>query len=80
MLKVYVGVRSAGGRLEATLSDNSLPTYVDTSLVNTTGSSNRVYTFSYKAASAGKTLTVKWILDQSFSSSSAVTLQAATAF
>jgi hypothetical protein len=77
-LKVYLGLWSAGGRFEASLSDNSAPVYVDTSLVNSTATSNRVYTLTYQAASTGKTLTVKWTVNQTFNAWSNVTFQAAT--
>ncbi len=80
-LKMYVGLWAAGGRFEASLSDGSAPVYVDTSLVNASDTSNRVYTLSYQAASAGQTLTVRWTLNQAlgaFSQYSNVTLQAAS--
>jgi hypothetical protein len=78
ILKVYVGLWSAGGKFEAALSDNSAPGYVDTSLVNSTGTINRVYTLNYNAASAGQTITIKWTVNQTFNAWSNVTLQAAT--
>lgn len=74
-LKVYVGVYVATGKIEATLSDGSAPAYVDTSLVSNTGTANAVYTLTYKAASAGKTLTVKWTQNAGTGN---VTWQAAT--
>ncbi|MFN0279803.1 MAG: hypothetical protein ACKVRN_14585 [Pyrinomonadaceae bacterium] len=77
-LKVYVGVYAAGGRFEASLSDGSAPDYVDTSLVNTTSTSNGVYTLNYSAASAGQTLTIRWIANETFNQFGNVTLQAAT--
>jgi hypothetical protein len=77
-LKVYLGLWAAGGRFEASLSDNSAPGYVDTSLVNSTATTNQVFTLTYRAASAGKTLTVKWTANQTFNSWSNVTLQGAT--
>src|SRR5215207_4736822 len=46
-LKVYVGVWSAQGRLEASLSDGSAPDYVDDSMLNTSATTNGVYTISY---------------------------------
>ncbi len=77
-LKLYVGVWSAGGRLEASLSDGSAATYVDTSLVNNTATSNAVYTLNYQAASAGQTLTVRWTVNSIVNQWSNATLQAAT--
>ena len=77
-LKVYVGLWAAGGRLEASLSDGSAPVYIDTSLLNSGGTSNGVYTLNYQAGSAGQTLTVKWTVGTVFNQWSNVTLQAAT--
>jgi RHS repeat-associated protein len=65
-VKVYVGVWGAQGKLEATLSDSSASAYVDTSVTDPGGSSDgiaRVYTLTYRAASAGQTLTVKWTVE-----------------
>ena len=76
-LKVYVGLWAAGGRFEANLSDGSAATFVDTSLVNSGGTSNRVYTINYQAGSAGQTLIIKWTADTVFNNWSNVTLQAA---
>ena len=59
-LIVHVGGYSSGGTLTAHLSDQSAADYVDvTSTVN--GSYDRNYTINYSAASAGQTLTVKWV-------------------
>lgn len=77
-LKLYVGVWAAGGKLEATLSDGSAPTFVDTSVVSTNATSNAVYTLNYQAASPGATLTVKWTANTTYNAWSNVTLQAAT--
>jgi hypothetical protein len=77
-LKLYAGLWSASGRLEATLSDGSAPSFVDTTLSNTSDTSNRVYILKYRARSAGQMLTVKWTLNTAYSSWSNVTLQAAT--
>jgi hypothetical protein len=79
-LKLYVGLWAAGGRLEASLSDGSAPVFTDTSLTNSSGTTNRVYTLNYKAASAGQTLTVKWTVNATFNTYGNVTLQAATLF
>ena len=77
-LKVYVGVQAAGGRFEASLSDGSAPFYVDTSLINASGVTNRVYTLNYKAASPGQTITVKWTVNSAFDSSGGISVQGAT--
>jgi len=77
-LKMYVGLWAAGGRFEASLSDGSAPTYVDTSISNSAGTSNGVYTLNYQAGSPGQTLTVKWFVNTTFNQWSNVTLQGAT--
>jgi hypothetical protein len=79
-LRLYVGVWAAGGRLEARLSDGSAPAYIDTSLLNPTDTSNRVYTIAFKAASSGQTLTLKWTTNAVYNQWSNVTLQSATVF
>ncbi|BDI32087.1 hypothetical protein CCAX7_41380 [Capsulimonas corticalis] len=56
-LRVYVGTNAANGTLSAHLSDSSAPDYTNSSLAQ---NSNGVYTLTYRAASAGQTLTVKW--------------------
>ena len=77
-LKVYVGLWAAGGKFEASLSDGSATAYLDTSLMDSTTTSNVVYTLNYKAASAGRTLTIKWTVNSIFNNWSNVTLQGAT--
>ena len=77
-LKIYVGLWSAGGKFEASLSDGSAPAFVDTSLANSSATSTRVYTLSYSAGSSGQALTVKWTVNTTFNAWSNVTLQAAT--
>jgi hypothetical protein len=59
-LKVYLGLYRARGDFEATLSDGSAPAYMNSTLSSSSGSSNRVYTVAYAAASPGKTLRVRW--------------------
>ncbi|MCM3874547.1 MAG: peptidoglycan DD-metalloendopeptidase family protein [Pyrinomonadaceae bacterium] len=78
VLRLYVGLWAAQGRLEVSLSDGSAPVYIDTSLINSTSTSNRFYTLNYRAGSAGQILTVKWTVAGTFNSWSNVTLQAAT--
>jgi hypothetical protein len=75
-LRVYLGLWSARGRFEASLSDGSAPTYIDTSLNNATSTSNGVYTVSFCAASAGQTLTIKYTAHST--SIGNVTLEGAT--
>lgn len=77
-LKLYVGVSSAGGRLEASLSDGSAAPFIDTSLVNPSRQSTRVYILNYSAASPGQTLTVRWTVNAAYGNWPNVTLQAAT--
>lgn len=75
-LRVYVGARNGSARMVAHLSDGSAADYVDTSLVCDPDQTKlAAYTFTFKAASAGQTLTVTYTLD---STAGNVTLQAAT--
>lgn len=74
-LKLYVGLWSAQGKLQATLSDASAMPYTDSSLINLSSTSNGVYTIAFKAASNGQTLKVKWTM---LSGQGNVTLEAAT--
>jgi uncharacterized membrane protein len=75
-LRLYVGASGAQGKIVAHLSDDSAPDYVDTSLNNGSGATVGLYTLTYKAASAGQTLTVTYI--QNNNTSGNVFLQAAT--
>jgi Bacterial Ig domain/IPT/TIG domain len=78
-LRVYVGVWMARGRLEASLSDESATTFVDTHLVNQNGTTNGVYTIAFSAASAGQTLTIKYTVQSNyFTPFGNVALEAAT--
>ncbi len=63
-LIVHVGGYLSGGRLTAHLSDGSAVDYSDTAATATNVNDNydRNYTLTYKAASAGQTLTVMWIM------------------
>ncbi|PWT79796.1 MAG: hypothetical protein C5B58_12870, partial [Acidobacteria bacterium] len=72
-LIVHVGGWESGGTLTASLSDNSAPNFTD---VTTTsgGQYDRNYTLTYKASSAGQTLTVTWVMT---SGTGNVTLNAA---
>jgi len=78
-LKIYVGLFAARGRFEASLSDNSARSFIDTSLFNVYGNNYRVYTLDYKAASPGQQLIIRHTADQVFDAISGnVTIQSAT--
>ena len=68
-LKLYVGVFSARGQLQAYLSDSSAPAYADTTLKNFYGQTARAYTLKYTAASENQTLIVRYTDDGQFDSS-----------
>src|ERR1043166_384562 len=59
---VYVGVYSGQGEINATLSDNSAPPYVEASLSYNGNGASRVYVLNYAASSAGQNLRVTWRL------------------
>src|SRR5439155_14888193 len=61
VLHVYVGVRNFRGQIRAQLSDGSAADVVDSSLFSA-ATADGVYTIAYKAASAGQTLTVTWLV------------------
>ncbi len=78
-LKLYVGLWSAQGKLEATLSDGSAAPYVDTGLNSNTGTKNGAYTILFKAGSTGQTLKLRYtLLTNHFAPHGNVTLEAAT--
>jgi len=77
-LKVYVGLYKGRAKLEATLSDASAPLYTDSSLNSPSTTNNGVYTVSYRAASDGQALSVKYTLLSKYDSFGNVTLEAAT--
>jgi uncharacterized repeat protein (TIGR01451 family) len=78
-LKVYVTVWGAQGKLEAILSDGSAAAFIDTSLAHTTGVNVAgVYNLTYRAASAGQTLTIRWTVASLTNTFGNVTLSAAT--
>jgi hypothetical protein len=78
-LKLYVGAWYAQGYFRAWLSDGSAPTYADFQTGPIEGTKNYVYTISYKAASAGQTLTVSYTMGaRNFPPNDNITLQAAT--
>ena len=60
--KAFCGVWRAQGKLEATLSDGSAPVVAATKDgVDPEAGDNVTFTLRYRAASAGQTLTLKWI-------------------
>jgi hypothetical protein len=63
-LIVHVGGYLSGGRLTAHLSDGSAVDYSDLAAASTDVSNNydRNYTLTYRAAGAGQTLTVTWVM------------------
>ena len=73
-LYLYVGGWNSGGQLTAHLSDGSAADIVDASFSSATTQYKAVYALSYRAASAGQTLTVQWT---QVSGVGNVTLQAA---
>jgi hypothetical protein len=77
-LKVYVGVFAGGGRFETWLSDNSAPSYTDTTLANRTNGPGGVYAIEFSADLPGQWLMVRWTLASQHDPTANVTLQAAT--
>lgn len=63
-LVIYVGTANATGKLTATLSDRSAPDYVNAGITRITKSWDGYYTLTYRAASAGQSLTVQWTVDR----------------
>lgn len=80
ILRLYVGLWAATGKMEATLSDGSAPAVIDTSFSNQSNVSHALFTINFKAASAGQTLTVKYTLIGTYISGGNVTLDSATLF
>ena len=60
-LILHVGGWSSGGTLTAQLSDGSAAAYQDVTTTSS-GSFYRNYTLTYRAANAGQTLTVTWVM------------------
>ncbi len=79
-LRLYLGGHNSMGRLTAHLSDRSAPDYVDAGFSSMSALYEVEYTLTYRAASAGGTLTLTWIELKSFGGGSKddVTLQSAT--
>ena len=59
-LKAYVGTYGAGGKFQASLSDNSAPAYMDSSLTNVSNGPGGVYTITFAGRSSGSVLRIKW--------------------
>lgn len=79
-LKLYVGAWYGQARLEASLSDGSAATFVNTS-INACGggAAYGVYTINFKADSVGQTLKVRYtLLSDCFAPNGKVALQSAT--
>jgi hypothetical protein len=62
-LTIYAGGAFGSGRFTATLSDGT--TYVSPTVGNRWGSYDATLTLTFRAASAGKTVTVTWLADGS---------------
>jgi hypothetical protein len=75
VVRVYVGVYIAQGRFNATLSNSSIPAFVDDSLEDASGTTNGVYTLLVSGG-AGQVLHVEWTLEKSDAGN--ITLQAVT--
>ena len=81
-LRLYVGAWAARARLEATLSDGSVPAYVNSDIDNNNVGPIRqdpsyVYTIEYAAASPGQSLKIRYSNIRTYSASGNVTLQSA---
>jgi hypothetical protein len=77
-LKVYVDAYLVHGQIVAHLSDASSPDYVDSTLNSLTSTAQGAYTFIYKAASSGQTLSVTFTNINTNVSGGNLALQAAT--
>jgi hypothetical protein len=76
-LKVYVGARLAKGRFEASLSGGAAPAYVSY-VDQTSDKTTVVFTLDYRAASAGQTLKIRYVLDTAYTATkSNITLEGA---
>src|SRR4051794_11950908 len=62
-LTVWVHAHGGEGKLTASLSDGSAPTFTDTSVGDGGHNAPGVYQLDYASASPGRTLTVTWTLD-----------------
>ncbi|MCX7709740.1 MAG: stalk domain-containing protein [Clostridia bacterium] len=77
-LRLYLGAWKAKGKVTATLSDGSATEY-NSYIDSSSGTTCKVISINFKAASSSQTLTVKYVIDQAYDSSYGnITLQAAT--
>ena len=60
-IKVYVGGWQSGGTLTASMSDGSVPNYVDSTPKNKRDSYNANYTITFKTVSSGARLNIDWV-------------------
>ena len=76
-LKLHLGAWQAKGKLDVRLSDASAPAYI--TYINNTADpvTTQIVTLSYRAASAGQTLTIQYTIDTDYGSGN-IALQAAT--
>ncbi len=75
-LKVYVGAKNVSGTFKATLSDGSAPVYM-TQVEKLNGITSQVISLNFKAASAGKKLTVRYVLTAKPGSTGWISLESA---
>ena len=71
---VYVGVKTARGRLEATLSDGSAVPY-EVFVDKTSGKKTEAITVNYRAASSTQTLTINYTMDATYNPSGMVSIE-----
>jgi hypothetical protein len=78
-LRIYVGLYGSQGNFQSWLSDFSALAFTDTTLSNAFGNSYAVYTLTYRAATNGQRLNVRYVSQDLFDADFGnVTLQAAT--
>jgi hypothetical protein len=75
-LRLYLGAWNGRGRFQATLSDGSAPSVVDTSFSAGSAGGGGTFAVRFGAASPGQTLTVDWIVLED--NGGGVTLESAT--
>ncbi len=78
-LKVFLGIKKASGKVEASLSDGSTSPII-MRLDQATAKSKHILTFNFQAASRGQVLTVRYSLTNKFDNNikSYISLEAAT--
>ena len=78
-VKLYTGFWYSQAKLEATLSDGSSPTIVNTSLGGSSGPTSGIYSLSYRAASGGQLLRIRYTIQTDYNSPNGnISLQAIT--